>query len=59
MANDSEDKTIYKVVLNHEEQYSTGLPIERMRWVGRYEEKRHQGRMPVIYQRGLDGHATT
>ena len=36
---DTEDTRIYKVVVNHEEQYSIGLTIESRRWVERGRKK--------------------
>ena len=53
----AEDKTIYKVVVNHEEQYSI-WPADRknVAWVDRRGNDRSQGRMPGPYRQGLDRH---
>ena len=54
-----EDNTIYKVVMNHEEQYSI-WPAERENRA-RLEgcgQSRSQGGLPGLYQRSLDRHAT-
>jgi hypothetical protein len=59
MPEEREDKTIYKVVLNHEEQYSI-LPGPQRECLGleRRGEERHKTGLSGIYQRSLDGYAS-
>jgi len=52
------DNTIYKVVVNHEEQYSI-WPADRENALGwnNAGQVRHQSRVSGLHQRGLDRHA--
>ncbi len=55
---DDEDLTIYKVVVNHEEQYSI-WPANReiAPWLARRREARPQSRVPCLHRRGMDRYA--
>ena len=56
---DAEDKTIYKVVVNHEEQYSiwpAGRPREPA-WLEGCRRKRLQDGMLGLHQRSVDRYA--
>ena len=52
-----EDTTIYKVVVNHEEQYSI-WPAEKENcpWLERWRQERFQDGMPGLYQGSVDRH---
>ena len=49
-----EDNTIYKVVVNHEEQYSIWFADRETPGLERSWKNRSQGGMPGLYQRSLD-----
>ena len=53
-----EDLTLYKVVVNHEEQYSIWPRRQGKRpRLERCRQRRQQGRMPRIHQGSVDGYA--
>ena len=56
--NEENDNIIYKVVVNHEEQYSIWPDARQnpLGWNGR-QQGRYQGRMSGIHQDSMDGHA--
>lgn len=59
MHDEREDKTVYKVVLNHEEQYSI-WPAHRENALGWKDEgkSRRQRRMSGAYQGDMDRYET-
>jgi hypothetical protein len=54
---DREDTTIYKVVVNNEEQYSMARRPRERAWLERRGQIRPEGRVPGLHQGSLDGYA--
>lgn len=54
---ETDDTTLYLVVVNEEEQYSLWPPTVDSHWAGRSRQKGLEGGMSGIHRRSMDGHA--